>query len=114
MVRGRLLVVVEGDQGRSLLIVERGSGETNRRSLPEGAVAISPWGEAVAVGTDTGLVFIDPLRNADDRFTELDAAVRDVVFSPSAHRVFVSTDAGDVLEIERFSLDVLRRGGLHL
>jgi hypothetical protein len=106
----RDLLIVGGEDGmRELITVAGRGGEVRRQPLPDGRTALSPWSDAVAVAADSGVVVADPLRQSDDAFARIDPAPRDLAFSPSGHRIWVSTAAGQLLELERFSLDVLRR-----
>lgn len=107
MARNDLLVVTGAEGARELVVIPGPQGEARRRPLPDGAVAISRWGDALAVATDSGVVVVDPLRETDDRFLGLDSAPAGIGFSPSAHRLYVVTAEGRLLEIERFSLDIL-------
>ena len=107
--RNDLLIIGGEDGGRELIVVAGRGGEVRRQTLPDGRIAVSPWSDAVAVATDSGIVMADPLRQSGQRFARLEPAPRDLAFSSSGHRLWVTTNAGQLLQLERFSLDVLRR-----
>lgn len=107
----RLLVVARGDSGRYAAVAAGGAvGE--RRTLPEGPMAVAPRGDAVAVVTDTGLVVVDLLREGPSRRLRVRGAASAVAFSSSGHRVYVATDEPALMVVDRF--DVERLGGMAL
>lgn len=110
---GRVLVVVTTGDGRELLIL--GSGQDpSRLAIPQGPLAIAPFGDAVAVATDSGIVVITPGRDPVERFVALHAAPVALTWSASAHRIYVATGTDDLVTIERFLLAELGRRPLPL
>jgi hypothetical protein len=55
-----------------------------------GDVAATRWGDLVAVASDSGVTFYDPLGRRDPSFIRLDEAPRALAFSPSGHRIYVA------------------------
>ncbi len=55
-----------------------------------GDVAATRWGDLVAVASDTGVTFYDPLGRRDPSFTRLPDSPRALAFSPSGHRIYVA------------------------
>jgi hypothetical protein len=103
---GRPVVIVRGDSGRAAVQPTSGARVASRR-LPDGPMAVAPWGDAAAVVTDTGLVLVNLLREAPDRRLSLRGAARAVAFSSSGHRVYVATDPPALVVIDRFTLQRL-------
>lgn len=105
---GRVAVVLRNAADRRVVTISGGKlGEG--RSLPDGPLATSPWGDVAAVATDSGVLVADVLRGTDDRWVRLRAPVTAVAFSASGHRLFAATDAPAVAVIDRFELAVLAR-----
>lgn len=102
-VRSRLVAVVTADSGRRLEAVFGGQPRV-RQSIPAGPVAVDDWGDLAAVGTDSGLVVVDPSGQAARRFQPIAGGVRLVGFSPSAHRIYAVTATDSLLELDRFEL----------
>lgn len=108
--RGNLVVLADGTAGRALLVI--GGGQVvDRYPIPDGPLAVSPWGDAAVVGTDSGIVAIDLVRDRPERFLPLDAPTA-VTFSAAAHRIYVATATGELITIERFALDEIARRAL--
>ena len=103
---GKLVAVLRGDSGRRIAVSASGALGP-RRPLPDGPLALAPWGDAVAVATDTGLVVMDLLRDTTVRRVPLRGAARAVAFSSSGHRIYVATDRPAVLVVDRFELERL-------
>jgi hypothetical protein len=55
-----------------------------------GDVAATRWGDLVAVASDSGVTFYDPLGRRDPAFVRLADAPRALAFSPSGHRIYVA------------------------
>jgi hypothetical protein len=53
-------------------------------------VAASRWGDLVAIASDSGVTFYDPLGRREPSFVQLNDAPRAVAFSPSGHRIYVA------------------------
>ena len=100
---GKLVAVLRGDSGRTIAVSASGALGPGR-PLPNGPLALAPWGDAVAVATDTGLVVVDLLRDTPNRRVGLRGAARAVAFSSSGHRIYVATDQPAVLMVDRFEL----------
>src|SRR5437667_8008327 len=52
--------------------------------------AATRWGDLVAVASDSGVTFYDPLGRRDPAFVKLADAPRALAFSPSGHRIYVA------------------------
>ena len=76
-------------QGR-LLVAAADQPATVRPIAAGGDVAASRWGDLVAVASDSGVTFYDPLGRRDPGFIKLADAPRALAFSPSGHRIYVA------------------------
>ncbi len=65
-------------------------------------VAISSWGDLVAVATDTALLLYQPARDDPPAKVDIEGAI-DLVFSPSGHRIYVLARPGELITVDRFS-----------
>ncbi|MEO8201016.1 MAG: SPOR domain-containing protein [Gemmatimonadota bacterium] len=107
-----------GTLGDQLLAIVPGSGnqlitlsqdEPMRKvALPSGHAAATMWGDLVAVAADTALVLYDPAADPALRSIAIKDHAREVVFSASGHRMYLSRDRGPLLEIDRFTDKVIR------
>jgi SPOR domain len=55
-----------------------------------GDVAATRWGDLVAVASDSGVTFYDPLGRRNPAFVKLTDNPRALAFSPSGHRIYVA------------------------
>jgi hypothetical protein len=55
-----------------------------------GDVAATRWGDLVAVASDSGVTFYDPLGRRNPSFVKLTDAPRALAFSPSGHRIYIA------------------------
>jgi hypothetical protein len=68
-----------------------------------GDVAASRWGDLVAVASDSGVTFYDPLARREPSFVRLSDAPRALAFSPSGHRIYVARrNAPGLAVIDRY------------
>ena len=73
-----------------LLIAAADQPATVRTIAAGGDVAATRWGDLVAVASDSGITFYDPLGRRDPSFVKLADAPRALAFSPSGHRIYVA------------------------
>jgi hypothetical protein len=73
-----------------LLIAAADQPPTVRPIAASGDVAASRWGDLVAVASDSGVTFYDPLGRRDPAFVRLADSPRAIAFSPSGHRIYVA------------------------
>jgi len=73
------LLVAAADQPPTVLPIAAG-----------GDVAATRWGDLVAVASDSGVTFYDPLGRRNPSFVKLADAPRALAFSPSGHRIYVA------------------------
>jgi len=73
-----------------LLIAAADQPSTVRPIAAGGDVAATRWGDLVAVASDSGIAFYDPLGRRDPSFVKLADAPRALAFSPSGHRIYVA------------------------
>jgi len=73
-----------------LLVAAADQPATVRPIAAGGDVAASRWGDLVAVASDSGVTFYDPLGRRDPGFIKLADAPRALAFSPSGHRIYVA------------------------
>jgi len=86
-----------------LLIAAADQPPTVRTIAAGGDVAATRWGDLVAVASDTGITFYDPLGRRDPSFVRLADAPRALAFSPSGHRIYVARrTAPGLAVVDRF------------
>jgi hypothetical protein len=71
-------------------------------TLPAEAIAPSFYGDLVAVATDTAVVIYETQGKRPPRSIHLSGHPRDVLFSPSGHRLYVTQDEDELLVFDRF------------
>jgi hypothetical protein len=76
--------------------------------LPEGSVTSSFLGDLVAVAADTAVILYAPQQKSKPRIIPIIGDARDVMFSPSGHRLYVARAAGPLLVLDRFDGTQLR------
>lgn len=68
-----------------------------------GDVAATRWGDLVAVASDSGVTFYDPLGRRNPAFVKLGDSPRALAFSPSGHRIYVARrNAPGLAVVDRF------------
>ena len=67
------------------------------------------WGDLLAVGTDSGVIFLDPLGKRSPARVPDSPHTRSLVFSPSGHRLYAAGSGRELLVIDRFGHSVLKR-----
>src|SRR6266566_5110365 len=82
-----LVGVIPQDQ---LLVAAADQPPTVRPIAAGGDVAATRWGDLVAVASDSGVTFYDPLGRRDPAFVRLADSPRALAFSPSGHRIYVA------------------------
>jgi hypothetical protein len=92
-----------------MLVAAADQPATVRPIAAGGDVAASRWGDLVAVASDSGVTFYDPLGRRDPAFVRLPDAPRALAFSPSGHRIYVARRSAPGLAVidryERKELD---------
>jgi hypothetical protein len=73
-----------------LLVAAADQPPTVRPIAAGGDVAATRWGDLVAVASDSGVTFYDPLGRRNPAFVRLAEAPRALAFSPSGHRIYVA------------------------
>jgi hypothetical protein len=110
-----LPVAMFGGAGGVALAIEPGhlsilGGDAERRvAIPRGPVAATFWGDLLAVGTDSGVIFLDPQGKRSPAKVAESSHARSLVFSPSGHRLYAAGDGRELLVIDRFGHSVLKR-----
>lgn len=96
----RLVGVIPQDR---LLVAAADQPPTVRTIAASGDVAATRWGDLVAVASDSGVMFYDPLGRREPAFVRLPEAPRALAFSPSGHRIYVARrNAPGLAVIDRF------------
>jgi hypothetical protein len=85
----RLVAVIPDDPPR-LLIAAADQPPAIRQIATGGDVVATRWGDLVAVASDSGVAFYDPLGRRDPAFVPLADHPRALAFSPSGHRIYVA------------------------
>ena len=73
-----------------LLVAAPDQPPTVRPIAAGGDVTASRWGDLVAVASDSGVTFYDPLGRREPAFVRLADAPRALAFSASGHRIYVA------------------------
>jgi len=84
------LVAVIPDNPPRLLIAGADQPPAVREIAAGGDVTATRWGDLVAVASDSGVAFYDPLGRRDPGFVRLADHPRALAFSPSGHRIYVA------------------------
>lgn len=72
-----------------LLVAAADQPPTVRPIAAGGDVTATRWGDLVAVASDSGVTFYDPLARREPAFVKLADPPRALAFSPSGHRIYV-------------------------
>ncbi len=100
---GRLLALIETEAGQRLQLFTN-KGRLADIELPTGLLAVTRWGDLVAVAVDSGLIVqrTDPNRSDRVEFLPLVSEVTAMVFSASGHYLFIATANRELLVVNRF------------
>ncbi|HEV2670259.1 MAG TPA: SPOR domain-containing protein [Gemmatimonadales bacterium] len=86
-----------------LLVAAADQPPAVRPIAASGDVTATRWGDLVAVASDSGVTFYDPLARRDPAFVRLADGPRALAFSPSGHRIYVARrGAPGLAVIDRF------------
>lgn len=83
----RLVGVIPQDR---LLVAAADQPPTLHPIAAGGDVAATRWGDLVAVASDSGVTFYDPLGRRNPSFVKVGDSPRALAFSPSGHRIYVA------------------------
>jgi hypothetical protein len=72
------------------------------QDIPEGQIAASRWGDLVVIGTDSGLVIVNPMKVEPPAFAPLEGHPQALGLSPSSHRIYAALD-GALMVFDRFA-----------
>ncbi|HWP38406.1 MAG TPA: SPOR domain-containing protein [Gemmatimonadales bacterium] len=103
---GRVVAVVPGDSGPELVVLTATKAMLRRR-IPQGPVAVGPWGEIAVVGTDSGLITLDLSDTTRTSFVRLRRAVKVVAVAPAGHRYYAGDAEGRLVAIDPLEGDVV-------
>ncbi len=103
---GRLLALIETEAGRRLELLTDKGRLANIELPPTGLLAVTRWGDLVAVAADSGLIVQRTDPNGSDRveFLPLASEVTAMVFSAAGHYLFIATANRELLVVNRFQL----------
>lgn len=101
----RLVVVTAGESPELLVVTADAVSEGI--AAPEGEAAATLWGDLVAIAADTAVVVFDTHLRERRASLRLGGGIRSVAFSPSGHRLYVARNRGDLLVLDRFTLEQL-------
>lgn len=106
--RGRLLALFDLEHTRHLEVL----GDSSRRistELPRGLFTTTTWGDLIVIAVDSGLIAWHTVDGSEAGFLPLASEVTAMTFSSSAHRLYVTTAAPELLVVERFRFQILTR-----
>jgi hypothetical protein len=106
-----ILIVETRSQGKRKLTTLSALRPPVTQDVPEGQIVATRWGDAVLVGTDSGLVTLNPVKIQKARFHSMKNRPQAIAVSPSAHRIY-ATDGSDIVVFDRFSNDEVARQSL--
>lgn len=86
---GRLIAIVTQDQPR-VITAASDQPPAVRDLMLSGDVAITRWGELLAVASDSGVTLVDPFARRAPAFVPLADHPRALTFSPAGHRLYVA------------------------
>jgi len=86
---GRLIAIVTQDQPR-VITAASDQPPAVRDLMLSGDVAITRWGELLAVASDSGVTLVDPFARRAPAFVSLADHPRALAFSPAGHRLYVA------------------------
>jgi hypothetical protein len=99
---GRLIAIVTQDQPR-VMTAASDQPPAVRDLLLSGDVAMTRWGELLAVASDSGVTLVDPFARRAPAFVPLADHPRALAFSPAGHRLYVARRTSPGLAvIDRF------------
>jgi len=84
----RLVALTSGREPR-ILTAAADQPPASRPIPADGDMAATQWGDLVALASDSGVTFVDPLGRRDMAFVPIGDHPRVLLFSPSGHRVYV-------------------------
>lgn len=99
----QLVALIKDGRQRKLVALAAGRPPVTQR-IPDGPLAVAPWGDLAAVAVDSGLLVLDPLDSSRVRFKHM-RTPQAVAISPSEHRIYVADANGRLQALERYSLD---------
>jgi hypothetical protein len=103
-----LVVAVTGTR-RPRLVTSNPDQIVYSTVIPPGEVEASYWGDLLAVAADSAVYLYETLGRRPLGTIRSSHHARDVVFSPSAHRLYVAGDDPGVLIYDRFTLQQVGR-----
>lgn len=104
----RLVALTTTPRERRLAVVSPGKPPVTQR-IPWGPIAVASWGNLAVIAVDSGLIVLDPADPTRQRFRPLREKPEAVGFSPSEHRIYVTTAEGELLQLDRTSLEMAER-----
>lgn len=107
----RALVEIRDGEDRTLEFISR-TRDPRRWTIPDGDLIVSRWADAAAVLTESGIRLIET--RSSDRVRDIELQSRPVAaaFSPAGHRVYVTTAGNELVQIDRYSGNLLETMGL--
>ena len=106
--QGDQIVAITGGKSPQLLTGTAEQGFTPV-DIPAGNVSATYWGDLVAVAADTAVVLYETTGRHNVTSIRSRRGVRDAVFSPSGHRLYLAGNEAEVLVYDRFTLTELGR-----
>jgi cell division septation protein DedD len=103
LIRGPGTVVIAVPKGAGIAQVIGDDGELRRIKIPDGEVDVTWYGELFTVVTPSGLQLIDPSGKRPPQVIAMRGTPTHAVFSPSGHRIYVSRERNDLVQLDRFT-----------
>jgi hypothetical protein len=100
---GRMLTETDNGESRTLRMFSGGRAPTSI-TTPQGPMAVSRWAELVAIATPSSIALFGTRGEEHSPATiEVLEGPKDVIFSASGHRIYVTTNDGMLLSFDRYS-----------
>ncbi len=94
----RLVAVLASKEPR-VITAAADQPPASRKVALGGDVTATRWGDLLAIGSDSGVLLMDPLGRREPAFVPLEDHPRTLVFSPSGHRLYVARRTGPGLAV---------------
>jgi hypothetical protein len=97
----RFTALFETDAGPAVALLSS-EWDGTMRSIPDGPVTATPWGDLLMIATDSGLVTMDPVSGNEEFLRLRRDRITGVAATPSAHLILIATEAAELLLVNRF------------
>lgn len=97
----RFTALFDTDAGPAVALLSS-EWDGTMRSIPNGPVTATPWGDLLMIATDSGLVTMDPVSGQEEFLRLRRDRITAVAATPSAHLILMATESAELLLVNRF------------